>query len=94
MRSEADIGSTKPTVWKISRQFGDGQLRDFNSVTGFGRGVVNLYLKHRKAVFQLNRPLLRAFLCLEFGLDATVYFESVSGILHGRIPHMIQGSLQ
>ena len=52
----------------------------------FGSGVVNLNLQHREAVFQLNSSLLCAFLRLEFSLDATVDFESVSGILQGRIP--------
>jgi hypothetical protein len=48
-----------------------------------GTDLEDLYLEQRESAFELNCSSLRAFLCLELSLDATVYFKSISGILQG-----------
>jgi len=51
-----------------------------------GRYLEDLYLEQREPAFQLNRSALRAFFCFKLGLNTTVYFECISGILEGDPP--------
>ena len=45
-------------------------------VSRLGGGIVDAYLKHRKATLQFDRTLLGTFLSAELGLQATIDFES------------------
>jgi hypothetical protein len=67
-RTANDLASkvlSQKTTWQI--------------VSRLGGGVVDAYLKHRKTVFQFDRPVLGTFLGAELGLQATIDFEGETG---------------
>jgi hypothetical protein len=58
----------------------DNELKSRNNVVpGLRRGIVDSYLKHREAAFQLLRAASGAFRCREPGLQLAVDFDRKTG---------------
>jgi hypothetical protein len=75
--AETDILATRRPTRKSEPRLNARQcaeLRHFDCLSRFGRGVVNPYLEHWEAAFQFNSSLFRAFPRLEFSFDPTVHF--------------------